>query len=165
MKASLITISMARVIRSPRARVWRALTLPAELIRWDSRRSGLEHPAPDYPSVGQTARWRSWAGRVTLPQQEEPLEVVPNERLRSQVRLGSFHFEETYTLSDQPMGTTRLALTISARSTVPLLGVELDRFDVRRLATERVGTTLELLQRWCEGGGVERRVDAAGAPG
>jgi len=151
-KGSLITISMARVIRSPRARVWRALVSPPELIRWDTRRTSLDEPAPDYPAVGHAAHWRIALGRLTLPLREEPLEVIPQERLRTAVWLGSFHFDESYGLSDEPMGTTRLSLSISAKNSMPVLGGELDRFDVRRLATERVGGTLEMLQAWCERG-------------
>ena len=77
--------------------------------------------------------------------------MVPAERLRSAVRLASFEFEETYTLADQPPDATRLSLRLVAKNTVPLLGGELDRFDVRRLSAERVDQTLAQLARWCEG--------------
>lgn len=155
---------MAKVVRCPRARVWRALTAPAELIRWDTRRVSLEEAAPAYPTLGRSVRWRIALGNVTLPQREEPVEVVVSERLRSAVWLGSFRFDESFTLSDEPMGTTRLSLTVAAKNSMPMLGGELDRFDVRRLATERVAGTLEMIQRWCEADG--RRAGAnPGAPG
>lgn len=141
---------MSKVIRSPRARVWRALVSPEELIRWDARRVSLEEPAPDYPTPGHPAHWRCTLGSVTVPHLEDPLEVIPTERLRSSVRLGSFEFEETYTLSDEASEGTRLSLRLAAKNKVPLMGGELDRFDVRRLSTERVDETLELLQAWCE---------------
>jgi hypothetical protein len=76
--------------------------------------------------------------------------VIPAERLRTAVRLASFEFEETYTLADQATDSTRLSLRLIAKSTLPLLGGELDRFDVRRLSAERVDQTLAQLQRWCE---------------
>jgi len=136
----LITIAMSKVIRCPRARVWRALVTPDELIRWDD------------PKPGCSARWRCRQGSVTVARREDPLEVVVAERLRSAVRLGSFAFEETYTLADRDPEATRLSLRISAQSTLPLLGGELDRFDVRRLSAESVDATLELIQRWCESG-------------
>jgi uncharacterized protein YndB with AHSA1/START domain len=145
----LITIAMSKVIRSPRARVWRALVSPGELIRWDARRISLEEPAPDYPTPGHPAHWRCALGSVTVPHLEDPLEVIPTERLRSSVRLGSFEFEETYTLTDETPEGTRLSLRLAAKNTVPLMGGELDRFDVRRLSVERVDETLELLQAWC----------------
>lgn len=143
---------MSKVIRCPRARVWQALVSPDELIRWDSRRVSLEEPIPDYPSPGHPARWRCVLGRVTLPHTEDPLEVIPPERLRSTVRLGSFEFEETYTLCDESPEGTRLSLRLSARNTLPLFGGGLDRFDVRRLSAERVDETLAWLQAWCEDG-------------
>jgi hypothetical protein len=87
---------------------------------------------------------------VTVEHCEDPLEVVPAERLRSAVRLGGFEFEETYTLADQAGGATRLSLRLVAKNTVPMLGGELDRFDVRRMSAERVDQTLAHLARWCE---------------
>jgi uncharacterized protein YndB with AHSA1/START domain len=146
----LITVAMSKVIRSPRARVWRALVLPDELIRWDDRRISLEAPAPEYPAPGHSARWRCRLGSLSVVRCEDPLEVIPAERLRSAVRLASFEFEETYTLSDQMPDATRLSLRVVAKNTLPLFGGELDRFDVRRLAAERVDQTLDQLQRWCE---------------
>jgi len=146
----LITVAMSKVIRSPRARVWRALVTPDELIRWDERRISLEAPIPDYPALGRPARWRCWLGSLTVEHCEDPLEVVPPARLRSAVRLAGFEFEETYTLADPAPDTTRLSLRLIARNTLPLLSGELDRFDVRRLSAERVDQTLIQLQRWCE---------------
>ena len=141
---------MSKVIRSPRARVWRALVSPEELIRWDERRISLEEPVPDYPTPGRSARWRSWLGSVSVVHCEDALEVVPAERLRSAVRLASFEFEETYTLADQLPDATRLSLRLVAKNRLPVYGGELDRFDVRRLSAERVDQTLAQLQRWCE---------------
>jgi hypothetical protein len=146
----LITVAMSKVIRSPRARVWRALVSPDELIRWDERRISLEEPVPGYPVPGRTARWRCWLGSVTVVRCEDALEVIPAERLRSAVRIASFEFEETYTLADQVPDATRLSLRVVANNPLPLLGGELDRFDVRRLSAERVDETLAQLQRWCE---------------
>ncbi|MGH7336788.1 MAG: SRPBCC family protein, partial [Myxococcota bacterium] len=143
----MITVAMSKVIRSPRARVWRALVSPSELIRWDERRISLEAPIPDYPALGHPARWRCLLGSVTVEHCEDPLEVIPAERLRSAVRLASFEFEEIYTLADQPPDSTRLSLRLTAKNTLPLLGGELDRFDVRRLSAERVDQTLAQLQR------------------
>lgn len=146
----LITVAMSKVIRSPRARVWRALVSPGELIRWDERRISLEAPVPDYPALGHSARWRCTLGSLTVEHQEDLIEVIPAERLRFAVRLASFEFEETYTLADQAPDATRLSLRLIAKNTLPLLGGELDRFDVRRLSAERVDQTLTQLQRWCE---------------
>jgi hypothetical protein len=146
----LITVALSKVIRSPRARVWRALVSPAELVRWDERRISLEAPIPDYPALGTSARWRTRLGSLAVDHSERPLEVIPGERLRSAVRLASFEFEETYSLADLLPDSTRLSLRLFASNTLPLFGGELDRFDVRRLCAERVDQTLILIQRWCE---------------
>ena len=146
----LITVAMSKVIRSPRARVWRALVTPDELIRWDERRISLEAPIPDYPAPGRSARWRCWLGSLNVEHCEDPLEVVPPARLRCAVRIAAFEFEETYTLADQAPDATRLSLRLIANNTLPLLSGELDRFDVRRMSAERVDQTLIQLQRWCE---------------
>src|SRR5882724_2704734 len=135
---------MSKVIRSPRARVWRALVSPDELIRWDDRRISLEAPVANYPAPGHPARWRCRLGSLSVVRCEDPLEVIPAARLRSAVRLASFEFEETYTLSDTVPGATRLSLRVIAKSTLPLFGGELDRFEVRRLSAERVDQTLGL---------------------
>ena len=141
---------MSKVIRSPRDRVWSALTNPGEMIRWDARRRSLEAPAPGYPRLGQRAHWLCEVGSLQVRCVETPLEVLPAARLRTDVSLGSFRFEETYTLVDEEPSGTRLSLALASRNSVPLFGNELDRFDVRRMCAERVDASLSLLQRWCE---------------
>src|SRR5262249_61726569 len=86
----LITVAMSKVIRSPRARVWRALVTPDELIRWDERRISLEAPIPDYPALGRPARWRCWLRSLTAEHSEEPLEGVPPAPLPAAVRPPGF---------------------------------------------------------------------------
>lgn len=149
-RVNLITIAMSKVIRCPRARVWRALVTPGEQIRWDVRRIELEEPAPNYPSPGEGARWRCWLGPVQVSHREKPLEVIPSERLRSDVHHGPLHYEETYTLADEGSGATRLSLRISAENSLAMVGGALDRFDIRELTTERVDEMLDRIQRWCE---------------
>ncbi|MEM7409861.1 MAG: SRPBCC family protein [Myxococcota bacterium] len=141
---------MSKVIRSPRQRVWDALTLPSELIRWDDRRLSLEAPAPGHPRLGQAAEWLCLLGSVKVRCSEEPIEILPEARLRTAVALGAFRFEETYTLVDEEPSGTRVSLALAARNSVPLFDNELDRFDVRKLCVERVDANLSLLQRWCE---------------
>lgn len=141
---------MSRVIRSPRARIWRALTSVDELIRWDERLLSLEEPAPDYPAPGSRTRWRCLEGSVPVELRRDPLEVIPAQRLHSSMRLGALRFEETWTLADEAHGATRLSLRLASHNSIPLVGGALDRFDVRRLSAERVDRSLSRLQRWCE---------------
>jgi uncharacterized protein YndB with AHSA1/START domain len=150
----VITIAMSAVIGATRARVWRALTVPEEVIRWDERLLSLEAPAPRHPRVGESVRWRCRLGAVAVDLLERPIEVVPCKRLVSEISLGLFRFEETCGLADEAgdASRTRLSLRLVASNSVPLVGGLLDRFEVRELATTMVDAKLKSLQRWCERG-------------
>jgi hypothetical protein len=80
------------------------------------------------------------------------LELATCERLRSEVRYGLFRCEEIFSLAaaDPDGGHTRVSLRIATPSETPLLGTSLDRFAVRRFATELAGTCLRALRDWCE---------------
>ena len=143
---------MSTVVHTPRERVWRALSEPAEVIRWDERILSLEEPAPDYPSTDHVARWRYKLGSVAVELQDRPLEVLPGQRLRRAMSIGAFEFEETYTLVDEGGSAhTRLSLRLASPSnSVPVVGGTMDRFDLRRLAAEIVDGNLRSIQKWCE---------------
>jgi hypothetical protein len=149
---------MSTVIQAPRERVWRALSQPRERIRWDIRILSLTRPVPDYPHGDEPAHWRYQLGSVPVELIDQPVEVVPGKRLRQALSIGSFRYEQTYTLSEgsedeagEEAGRTRLSLRFSApENTVPVVGGALDRFDLRRLASEIVDDSLRSLQRWCE---------------
>lgn len=142
---------MSTVVHTPRERVWRAIALPAEVIRWDEHLVSLEEPAPGYPESGEPARWRYRLGSVPVDLLDRPLEVIPGQRLKHVLCIGSFELEETYTLAGEGTQRTRLSLRLASSSnSVPLVGGELDRFDVRRLASEMVDRNLRSIQKWCE---------------
>lgn len=143
---------MTTVVAAPRSAVWSALTAPDEIARW---RPGVEATleAGSQPvRVGRRLRFRCRLHDVPVTLEERALEVVPGKRLRSQVRFGLFHCEETLTLSATgPGGThTRVSLRITTPSETPLLGESLDRFAVRRFGTELAATCLLALRDWCE---------------
>jgi uncharacterized protein YndB with AHSA1/START domain len=154
----VITTALSTVIGAARSRVWRAISNPDEMLRWDEPMLALLEPADDYPCVGTDVRWRYRSGGVSLLLRDRPLEVVPEQRLRSAVALGSFRFEQTWTLVDEAGDEprTRLGLKLAAANTVPVLGETLDRFAVRRMAAEYVDAKLHGVQKWCE-------VDASGS--
>ena len=149
----MITVAMSTVIASDRLRVWRALTDPAEVVGWDAA-NGNEGPvdAPaDYPKPGQTVRWRYRQGGVPTVLLDRPIEVTPGERLRSLIELGQLQFDETYTLLREDDGVrTRLGMRIVASSSVPVVGGVVDRFEMRRIATDMVSGSLEAIRAWCE---------------
>ncbi len=149
MDAAVITTALAISVASPRARVWRALTDPAEMIRWDESLLALMEPAEGFPQVGQHVKWRCSVGTVPVVLHDRPFEVVCQERLRSKVAMGLFRFEQTWSLADDE-GRTRLGLSITAENSIPVVGGSVDRFDVRRMAAEYVDTRLRALQKWCE---------------
>jgi uncharacterized protein YndB with AHSA1/START domain len=143
---------MATVVAAPRSSVWSALTDPAQIARW---RPGVETALPGAeasPAVGRRLRFRCRLQGVPVTLEESALEIAPGERLRSEVRFGLFRCEETFSLAaaDPDGGHTRVSLRISAPSETPLLGASLDRFAVRRFATELAGTCLRALRDWCE---------------
>jgi len=147
----VITISMSTLVHAPRARVWRALVDPGEVVRWDERTLELRGEAPEYPSAGREVRWRYRVGSVPLELSDRPLEVVPLQRLRLARTFASLRFEETFSLGEEGSAAhTRLSLRLAVSNSVPMLGGSLDRFDVRRFASELVDESLRALQKWCE---------------
>jgi hypothetical protein len=143
---------MSSAVGAGRGRVWRALAVPRELIGWDERLLALLDPADHYPNEGQQVRWRYRLGSVAVVLRNSMLEVTPGERIRSTSSLGLFRFDETFTLSRdvEDPERTRLHLKLTAENSVPVVGGFLDRFAVRRLATELVDRKLRSIQKWCE---------------
>ncbi len=143
---------MATVIAAGRGRVWRALTVPEELQRWDERLLSPIDSTEGYPREGSTVRWRYRLGSVRVVRSEQPLEVVPGQRLRAQLGFGSLRIDATWTLSDENEGDqTRLGLRLVTPNSVPVLGGLFDRFSVRELAAELADAQLRQIQKWCEG--------------
>ena len=143
---------MSTGVSASRDRVWRALTVPDELIRWDEALVALLHPADGYPQEGQQVRWRYRLGAIVVILRNSLLEVVPKERIRSATRMGLFRFDETFTLGRDVTEPerTRLQLKLVAENSVPVVGGLLDRFAVRSLAIELVDRKLRSIQKWCE---------------
>lgn len=147
--AGVLTTAFSALIHAPRERVWQALTSPAELIRWDKAILALIEPADDFPAVGSRIRWRYKLGSVPVELRERPLEMVPEARLRSNVSLGLFRFEQTWQLASD-RDATRLGIHLAANNSIAVVGGTVDRFDVRRLAAEYVDGKLRALRQWCE---------------
>ena len=153
----MITTALSTVVGAPRHRVWRALTDPAEIVRWDERALGLLEPVAQPLAAGSVFAWRYLLGGVPVVLREETLDLVAEERLHSGVSLGLFHFEQTFTLADEAADAprTRLSLRLATGNSVAVVGGRLDRFAVRRQAAELVDTRLRALQKWCEAEPVE----------
>jgi hypothetical protein len=82
-----------------------------------------------------------------------PVDVVPGELLHTISSLGLFRFDETFTLGQdgEDLDRTRVILKLRAENSLPVVGGLLDRFAVRRVATEIVDRKLRSVQKWCEG--------------
>lgn len=156
---------MSTGIAAPRGRVWRAITVPDEVLGWDDRARDLLDRVDGYPTAGQHVRWRYRLGPVTILLHDRPQEVVPETRLRSAMALGLFRFEESWSLvAEAGDGTrTRLGLKIVASNSIPVLGGRLDRFAVRGMAAELVDRKLRAIREWCEAQPASRAACEVGA--
>ncbi len=64
--------------------------------------------------------------------------------------MGSMRFEQVYSLQPDPGESgTRIALKVVTPNSIPILGGTVDRFEVRRMATEYASTKIRSLQKWC----------------
>ncbi len=148
----MITTAMSTLIGTRRERVWTALTTPQDLMSWDEAIVVPIEPVSNYPQVGETVVWRYLLGTIPVVLREEPLEVEPCNLLRTSMVLGLFRFERTFTLTTElgDFERTRITLKVVSSNSVPMVGGQLDRFSVRRMATKLVDANLRSLQRWCE---------------
>jgi hypothetical protein len=148
----LITLAMSAVVAASRASIWRALSDPEQVLHWRPGVIGVLPPAAGELMPGRVLRLRCALGAVPVVLEERTLEVSSEEKLRSELRLGLFHCEETFSLAaaDPDGGHTRVGLRITTPSETPLVGESLDRFAVRRFATGLASNSLEALREWCE---------------
>lgn len=135
-------------VAAPPARVWRALSDPAEVVVWDTGVvAPLDAPA-DYPQPGQHVRWRYRNGPFRVLH-DRPKEVVPEQRLRSVLALGPVRFDETYTLQARDGGCL-LTAAMLVWTPVPLAGALVDRLYAGPAAKQAVAASLSNIKRFCE---------------
>jgi uncharacterized protein YndB with AHSA1/START domain len=148
----LITLAMSAVVAASRACIWSALSDPEQVLHWRPGVTAVLPPAPGELRRGRVLRLRCVLAAVPVVFEELALEVAREEKLRSQLRFGLFRCEETFTLAaaDPDGGHTRVGLRITTPSETPLVGESLDRFAVRRFATEFTSSALAALRDWCE---------------
>jgi hypothetical protein len=159
----LITIVMSATIAADPRRVWRALTSPSECVAWDERLIAPVDPIDRYPQAGEPMRWRCLLGSVPVLLHDEPRAVIPYQKLRSLLAIGSLHFDQTYTLAiekeraeggesgpQSKAPRTRLCMKVTVANSVALVGAIVDRFEVRRMTVDRVDETLRAITKWCE---------------
>jgi hypothetical protein len=133
--------------------VWRVLTSPAVSARWRPTPDGWLAPPPERIAHGEPLRFRARLRCVPVAGELRVLEVLPG-RARVQVRLGLFAFEARFSLGPEPGvdGAARVGLLLACANRVALVGGSLDRFEVRRLASEIAEQTLAALTLVAEDG-------------
>lgn len=147
----MITVSMSVSVDASRGRVWNALISPDAVAAWSPERSMAVSVPADYPKPGSPARWRFRLHGVAMPMTELPVEVVPAERLRTELRLSLVNFDQTWTLaSEDGSDRTRLSLKLTSPNSIAMVGEVLDRFAVRELVQEIVDENLRAARAWCE---------------
>jgi uncharacterized protein YndB with AHSA1/START domain len=140
----VVTVDVA----APVGRVWRALTDPSEVERWDGVRAVA---VPDgYPAPGQHARWSTGAGPLRLTLHDRVRVVEANVRLASTIDVGFVHVEEEYRLRPSGSGTHLVSdNAVSARSARRGGALGLGR--VAALLTRRnVTASMARLRAFCE---------------
>ncbi len=150
MAIRVITTAMSAVIEAEPRCVWRALTDPDELCAWDENLIAPVDSPSGYPCVESPQRWRYLLRGVPMLLHERPLDIAVGRRLQSSLTLGGMRLEQTYSLTGESKLRTRISIRIAAKNSVPVLGATIDRFEVRRLATERIDSLLRALLKWCE---------------
>lgn len=146
----MLTFSLTVEISCEPDRVWRALSIPSEVVCWDT---GIIEPLdapPDYPQPGQHVRWRYRLGPIPMILHDRPSEVVPPSTLRSSIHLGPFDFDETYTLLDKGPSSTELTAELSLTSGVAVIGGWIERVFGLPLARSTVRTSLAAIKMHCE---------------
>ncbi len=138
MRRVIVTI----VIAAPPDRVWRALTVPAEVEAWDGV-TPCDVPA-GYPAPGHHARWFSRMGPVRLVLHDRIGVVDPASRFSSTIAVGFVRVEEEYRLAPQGQGCV-LVSENEVRSTVPGLG-----WLAVRLTKANVELSMTRLKEFCE---------------
>ncbi len=151
----LITIVMSSAIAATPQRVWRAITDPEEILAWDEHRLSAVDPMGGYPKAGEMVRWRYQLGSVPIVMRDQPLDVAPGRKLHSKVTVGPVVYDQTFTLAvEQHEGDevmTLLGMKLIASNSAAVIGAVIDRFEVRRMTTDRVDATLRAITKYCEG--------------
>ena len=146
---------MSSAIAAAPQRVWRAITDPEAILAWDEHRLSAVDSTDGYPKANELVRWRYQLGSVPIVMRDRPLDIAPGRKLHSKVTIGPIVYDQTFTLAveahegDETM--TILGMKLIASNSAAVIGAVIDRFEVRRMTTDRVDTTLRAITKYCEG--------------
>jgi len=135
-------------INVPAARIWRALCSPAEVVQWDTGVMAAIDAPSDYPQPGQHVRWRYRNGLFRILH-DRPQEVTVERKLRSQISIGPFDFDETYLVEPSGSGC-RLSAAMHVRAPLLLGGTMIERLYLGPKTEQTVTASLQAIKRHCE---------------
>jgi uncharacterized protein YndB with AHSA1/START domain len=138
-----VRVCVTTEIAAPVERVWRALTIPAEVCAWDGV-VALDVPA-GYPQAGQHARWRSAFGPLRLTLHDRIHVIDEGRRMTAAIDIAFVHVDEEYRLSPNAHGGTILVTDDEVRSRVPGLGPI-----AVRLTRANMQSSMARLKEFCE---------------
>lgn len=90
---------------------------------------------------------------IPLVMRERVVSSEREERLTSQISIGSMRFNQTLTLyseDDETGPHTRLGMKLVAENSIAVIGEIIPRLDVQKIIIEYVDTTLRQIQKYCE---------------
>ena len=131
--------------------MWRVLSDPGAAASWLPSFGGWICEPPASVSIPGELRFRSRLRGVPVTAEVRVLELSPG-CVRAHVRFGLFACDAKFSLSPEPhvAGVTRIGLVLSVENQLALVGGTLDRFEVRRLASELAEQTLGRLSAQAE---------------
>ena len=140
---------MGEGIEAERERIWAAISDPSEVARWRPGVEGIGSPGASFPTEGRRFEWLCRLNDIPIKLIETPIRVVDGARIESEIRFGLFRFLQTLSISKTSSGY-RVLIQIETPNRMSLVGGTLDRFAVRRFATELAATYLQAIRDWCE---------------
>ncbi len=119
------------------------LRVPACAALWLPHHEGWVDAPPKAFELERGLRFRSRLRHLPVSGELRVLEVSPG-RVRLRLRIGLLGFDARFSVGAEPgaLGTARIGLVLTLANEVALVGGSLDRFAVRKIASEIAETTL-----------------------
>ena len=140
---------MGTGIEADRERVWSAISDPQQVAKWRPGVEDIGSPEASFPTEGRRFKWLCRLNEIPINLVETPISVIDGVRIESEIQFGLFRFYQTLMISKTAAGS-RVTIQIETPNRMSLVGGTLDRFAVRRFATELASTYLQAIRDWCE---------------
>jgi hypothetical protein len=129
------------------------LKSPAAASRWLPNHECWIEPPPASFALERALHFRSRLHRVPVQGELRVLELGAG-RMRAHIRIGLFAFEARFSVGAEPEveDSARLGLVLTLSNRIAVVSGSLDRFAVRKLASELAEQTLAALTHCIEEG-------------